>query len=92
MWSTNKDGCEEGDYNTANILNSLNMVGIGILKESINNANQRKTGTVPTLTHDITLRRLGAPIGTIPIMLNTSIQEFPRAAPHVPITVVGSKG
>ena len=69
----------EGDDKVTDILDSLKECHIGILQEIriILELTQRSVWrAVLTLTHDITLQRLGAPIRTIPIMLSTSIQNI----------------
>ena len=77
MWSADRDGDVEGDDETTDILNSLEEHCIGILQGIPNHFGTQHGGlrVVLTLTHNITLRRLGAPVETIPIMLNTSVQS-----------------
>ena len=67
----------EGDQEMTGILNSVKKCWIRTLSQivSIWNANWQQAGDVLTLTKDSTLRRPGAAIGTIPIMLNTSTQN-----------------
>ena len=78
MWSADRDGDVEGDDETTDILKSLKERGIDILQGIQNHFEAQHGGlrAALTLTHDITLRRLGAPIGTIPMMLNTAIQNI----------------
>ena len=75
MWSADRDGDVEGDDEMTDILDPLKERCIDIL-HGIQNHFGGDLRAVLTLNHDITLRRLGAPIGTIPMMLNTSIQNI----------------
>src|SRR6266404_6247253 len=77
MWSAHGDRGAKSVDQTTNTLNSLSKHQIPILHQ-IRSPFQYQPGALLTLTTvDLTLRRLGTPIGTIPIMLNTSIQNNP---------------
>ncbi len=64
----------KSDQEMTNILNSLKNPCIRILMP-VEITLERKLVARLTLTQDSNFRRLGTPIGTIPIMLNTSIQN-----------------
>src|SRR5258708_31143986 len=75
MWSAHGDRSPECVDETTSPLNYLSKHQIPILHQ-IRFAFENQVGALLTLiTVDLTLRRLGSPIGTIPIMLNTSIQN-----------------
>ena len=73
MWSADRDGSVEYDDEMTNILNPLKKGRIDILQQI--RIMMQQGAALLTLTHDITLRRLGTPIGTIARMLNTSAQN-----------------
>ena len=70
----------EGDDETANVLNSLDDSGIPVLQQIRIVLGIQADGNL-TLAHEITRRRLGTPIATILIRLNTSIQNNPYNPP-----------
>ena len=80
MWSAEGDGSVKGDQEMTNILNSLKKCWIRIL-QPVEIALECKVAARLTLTQDTNFRSLGIPIGTIPIMLNTSIQNNPYNPP-----------
>ncbi len=85
MWSAGRDRDVEVDDETTDILDSVKERCIDILQGIQNYLGTHGGEAILTLTHKITLQRLRAPIGTIPIMLNTSIQNlrpFMEGAQH----------
>ena len=78
MWSADGDGGVEGDDEMTDVLNPLKKGPIVILRQitiSLLKTPELIAAAVLALIQDITDRRLGTPIGTIPKMLNTSIQK-----------------
>ena len=80
MWCAHRDGVAEGCDEMMNILDSLFKRQIAVLCQSYIRMtlkyNQLQAGVMLTLRQvNITLRRLGILVETIPIRLNTSIQN-----------------
>jgi len=77
MWSAHRDRGAESVDETTNVLNSLSKRRIDTLHQIrfTLNAHVSQVSVLTLTMVDITLRRLGTPIGTIPIMLNASIQN-----------------
>ena len=64
----------KSDQEMTNILNSLKKRWIRIL-QPVEITLECKQAARLTLTQESNFRRFGTPIGTIPMMLNTSIQN-----------------
>ena len=77
MRSTDRNRSVEGDDETTDVLHFIENRRIGVLHQQDHLRMQAtgNLGAVLTLAQDITSRRLGAPIGTIPMILNTSTQN-----------------
>ena len=75
MWSADGDGNLKSDQEMTNILNSLRNRRIRILQPPVDITLECKLTARFTMIQDSIFRGLGAPIGTIPTMLNTSIQN-----------------